>query len=139
MVRQDIHQVRLHELLNSPSGGVARELLKRGYKVQAEAKLMVSGAGRGHPKRVRTGYLRSSIQVQLRASPGLAVRIGTNAWYARLVHDGTGLYGPRHHMIRPKRSKVLRWKAVDGKTIFAHSVKGMKKNQFLKDALSAAG
>jgi hypothetical protein len=55
-----------------------------------------------------------------------------------MVHNGTGIYGPRRHPIYPRRAKALRWKAVDGKTIFAKSVKGMKKNQFLKDALSAA-
>lgn len=138
MVRQDMHQVRLNQLLRSPTGGVARDLLKRGYKVQARAKLNISGAGPGHPKRIRTGYLRSSVQVQLRAVPSLACRIGTNAWYARMVHEGTGIYGPHRRPIYPKRSKILRWKAVDGKTIFAKSVRGMKKNQFLKDALSAA-
>jgi hypothetical protein len=138
MVRQDMHQVPLNQLLRSPSGGVARDLLKRGYKVQAQAKLYISGAGPGHPKRIRTGVLRSSVQVQLRAVPSLACRIGTNVPYAGMVHNGTGIYGPRRHRIYPKRAKVLRWKAVDGKTIFARSVKGMRKNQFLKDALSAA-
>lgn len=139
MVRQRIHQIPLHQLLNSPSGGVARNLLKRGYKVQARAKLLISGAGAGHPKRVRTGLTRSSIQVQLRAVPSLRVRIGTNVWYARLIHDGTGMYGPRRHPIYPKRSKRLRWKNANGKTIYAKSIRGMRKNQFLKDALSAAG
>jgi len=138
MVRQNMHQIPLRQLLNSPSGGVARELLKRGYKVQARAKLLISGAGAGHPKRVRTGVLRSSIQVRLRMMPGLSCRIGTNVWYARLVHDGTGLFGPKHHRIYPQRAKRLRWRA-NGKVIYARSTKGMRKNQFLKDALSAAG
>lgn len=137
MVRQVMHRVALAELLNGPSGGVARELLKRGYKVQARAKLLVSGAGAGHPKRVRTGVLRSSILVQLRAIPSLRVRIGTNVPYAGFVHDGTGLYGPRKHKIYPKKAKVLRWRT-NGKTFYARSVKGMRKNQFLKAALKAA-
>ena len=120
----------------------AKDLYRRGLKVQTRARLLLSGSGAGHPKRVDTGHLRSSVQVQLRQVLGSpAVRIGTNVTYSRYVHDGTGLYGPRRRKIRPKRAKALRFKGARyGKRgyIYAHSVKGMKPNHFLEDALIAA-
>lgn len=120
---------------------VAKDLLRRGFKVQAKAKILLSG-GPGHPKRVDTGLLRSSVQVRLMSTTGATrVRVGTNRRYARLVHDGTGVYGPRRMPIRPKRSKVLKFRVHNsggGKTVYARQVKGMRKNEFLKDALPAA-
>lgn len=120
---------------------VAKDLLKRGFKVQAKARVLLSG-GPGHPKRVSTGLLRTSIQVRLIDAVGVQkVRVGTNRRYARWVHDGTGIYGPQRMPIKPTRAKALRFRAKGlgggGKTVYAKSVKGMKKNEFLKDALPA--
>lgn len=140
MVRQVIHHVALNQLLHSPTGAVARDLLKRGYKVEAKAKILISGSGPGHPKRVDTGLTRSSIHTRLVATPTLAVRVGSPLIRARWIHEGTGIYGPLRHYITPKQSKVLRWKPKGSfKYVYAKRVKGMRKNQFLKDALSAAG
>jgi hypothetical protein len=61
--------------------------------------------------------------------------------YARWVHNGTGIYGPRHRPIKPKRAKALRFKGRRfGKSgwVYARQVKGMKPNPFLEDALIAA-
>ena len=121
---------------------VAKDLLKRGFKVQARARLLLSGSA-GHPKRVDTGLLRTSVQVRLMDTAGITtkVRVGTNRRYARWVHDGTGIYGPRKVPIKPRSAKALKFKAGYGgggkKTIYARTVKGMKKNEFLKDALPA--
>lgn len=118
-----------------------RDLYRRGLRVQARARVLLSGTA-GHPKRVDTGRLRSSVQVQLRALAGSpVVRVGTNVRYARWVHDGTGIYGPRHRPIKPKRAKALRFKGRRfGKSgwVYARQVKGMKSNPFLEDALIAA-
>lgn len=125
---------------------VARDLLRRGFKVQARARVLLGGGG-GHPKRIDTGDLRSSVQVQLRALAGApVVRIGSNRKTARWVHDGTGIYGPRGRPITPKSAKVLVFSSAlygskTGKNrgkVFARSVKGMRPNPFLKDALPAA-
>jgi hypothetical protein len=131
------------QLIGRYRAAQAKDLYRRGLKVQSRARLLLSGAGAGHPKRVDTGHLRSSVQVQLRqyGAGKPAVRIGTNVRYARWVHDGTGLYGPRRRLIRPKRAKVLRFSGRRyGKTgyIYARHVKGMKPNAFLEDALIAA-
>lgn len=130
------------QLIGRYRAAQAKDLYRRGLLVQTRARILISG-GAGHPKRVSSGRLRSSIQVQLRTvgGRGPVVRIGTNLSYARYVHDGTGLYGPKRKKITPKRAKALRFKGKRfGKSgiIFAHSVKGMHRNQFLKDALPAA-
>lgn len=130
------------QLIGRYRAAQAKDLYRRGLKVQTRARVLLSG-GAGHPKRVSSGHLRSSIQVQLRTigGRGPVVRIGTNVSYSRYVHDGTGLYGPRRRKIRPKRAQALRFKGARyGRSgyIYAHSVKGMKPNHYLSDALVAA-
>lgn len=115
---------------------VAREMQRRGLRVEAAAKVRISG----HPKRVDTGRLRDSIKavpIMRRNSPGS--RIGTNVKYAILVHNGTGIYGPRGARIKPKTKRYLRFVPKGGnRFVFAKSVKGMRPNPFLVDALAAA-
>lgn len=64
----------------------------------------------------------------------LAWKIGTAVEYAEWVHEGTGLFGPGKKPIRPKNAKVLRFE-IDGKTIFARSVRGQKPNRYVDRAI----
>lgn len=136
----------LRNILVGPSGGVAKDLLKRGARVQSRARRNLGGATGSGPRRVNTGLLRASIAVVL--IPGvnyLTVRVGTGVYYALFVHDGTGLYGPKHQLIRPRNSRVLVFRskiygAKKGKyagKVVVRSVRGMKPNPFLKNALPA--
>jgi len=135
----------LQHILTSPSGAVAKDLIKRGARVESRAKRNLGGGTSG-PKRINTGHLRSSIKSQLLVRPdGLAVRVGTGVHYAMYVHDGTGIYGPKKMLIRPKFAKALvfrskiygakkgKWKGL----VVVKSVKGMRPNPFLKNALPA--
>jgi hypothetical protein len=136
------HRLNLGEvqaLLNSPRGGVARDMLRRGLLVETAAKRNLGGGG-GYPKRVDTGRLRASINTQLvvRGDRPIAI-VGTNVRYARFVHDGTGIYGPRGRVIRPKRRKFLRFRPKGtGRWVYARKVRGMRPNPFLANALVAA-
>lgn len=125
-------------LLTSPQGGVIKDLLRRGLKVESKAKLNLQT----EPRRVNTGRLRGNIRTTLVSFSGKpAVRVGTSVYYALYVHDGTGLYGPKHALIYPKRRKVMRWKAGYGKKggyAYARHTKGMRPNPFLRNALKAA-
>jgi hypothetical protein len=75
----------------------------------------------------------------------MSVRVGTNVYYARWVHDGTGIYGPRRMVIKPKRAKALVWRSQlhgqkSGKFrgyVVVKSVKGMRPNPFLAADLPA--
>lgn len=139
-VTHKLNKAELNRVLSSPQGPVAKGLLLRGYKIQAQAKKNLGGATGSGPKRVDTGLLRSSITVQLtRGQNGaLAVRVGTAVRYAYWVHEGTGLYGPRHARIYPRTARYMRWKnKATGKYVFAQSTKGMVGNPFLVKAIPA--
>jgi hypothetical protein len=67
--------------LTGPNGPVAKDLLKRGTKVQRRAKQLAP---------VDKGRLQNSISVELHGSGNdLEVRIGTNVVYGIYVHEGT--------------------------------------------------
>lgn len=135
-IRHKLNTAKVHAMLASPNGGLAKNMLKRALKVQTKARQNLSRP----PQRVDTGHLRASIQIEpfiWQSYP--AFRIGTNVKYARFVHDGTGLFGPEHHYIVPRHGKFLVF-TPKGElvAVFTKRVRGMEPNPFLKDALSAA-
>lgn len=139
------NEAQLHYIVASPAGPVAKDLLKRGKRVETRAKRNLAG-GTGSPRRINTGHLRASIGTNLLIhGTELAVRVGTGVYYALYVHDGTGLYGPKKTLIRPKLGRVLVFRSkvygakkgkYKGKVVVAY-VRGMRPNPFLKDALPA--
>jgi len=139
-VTHRLNPVEITRLLTSPSGPVAKNMLIRGYRVQAQARKNLGGGSSG-PKRIDTGKLRASISVELRRKnlQTITVRVGTNVEYAIWVHDGTGLYGPQHRLIKPKTKRYLRFKPHgSSKYVYARAVRGMRGNPFLANALTAA-
>lgn len=132
----DVH--RLRAVLASPQGPVVRDLLRRGLQVESAAKRNLNGIG--GPKRVDTGRLRASIHTAVVTRNSVPmVTVSTNVFYARWVHDGTGIYGPRGRPIRPRRAKFLRFRPRGtSKWVYARQVTGMRPNPFLRNALSAA-
>jgi hypothetical protein len=139
-VTHKINKAALEKLLTSPQGPVAKQLLIRGIRVQSQARRNLGGSTGTGPRRIDTGRLRSSIGVELRTGRrGLSVRVGTNVEYAFWVHDGTGLYGPRHRWIKPVTRRYLRFRPKGGQRwVYAQKVRGMKANPFLEKALQAA-
>jgi phage gpG-like protein len=78
----------LHELLASPVGVVARDLIRRSIRVEAQAKTFASGTGGG--PNVRTGRLRGSITHELGSDAlSVFVDVGSNVEYAPYVELGT--------------------------------------------------
>jgi len=57
-------------------------------------------------------------------------RVGTNLAYARMVQEGTGIYGPSGEPITPKTGKYLVFTA-NGRTYFMRSVRGAPGRPFL--------
>ena len=82
-----VNQGELERLLNSPDGPVARELLRIGSRVEAEAKRLLSN----RLVNVDTGRLRSSTTHVLTRGVGrsIAVVVGSGADYGIHVHEGT--------------------------------------------------
>ena len=140
------NEAQFQFIISSPIGGVAKDLLKRGAKVESRAKRNLGGGTGTGPRRVDTGLLRASIHSQLiKHHETLGVRVGTGVYYALWVHNGTGIYGPKHTKITPKTAKALVFRskiygAKKGKyagRVVVRSVKGMRGNPFLADALAA--
>jgi hypothetical protein len=73
-----MHEPALRELLKSPSGPVAGDLMKRGRRVQTRAKQLAP---------VRTGRLRSSVSVTPVTVDGeFTVWVSSNVVYAPYAH-----------------------------------------------------
>lgn len=123
----------LHRFIASPSGPVAKELLRRGRNVESLAKRLC-------PVRKMSGggQLRASIMHYLAVtSAGLVCYIGTPLNYACHVIEGSGIYGPQGTPIVPVRAQALRWMGPNG-VVFALSSKGTPGRDFLTPALAAA-
>lgn len=130
-VNVQINRRAVQALFRDPRGGVAGDMLRRGNNVAALAKKYAP---------VRTGLLRSSIQAKLVKYNGqVAVIVGTNVHYAMWQHDGTGIYGPHHTPIVPRRAQYLRFIPRGGNTyVYAREVRGTRGTFFLTRALAAA-
>lgn len=129
-VRIEIHNSFMQRLLRSPAGPVAKNMLTRGRRVRDAARRNVNS---------RTGALASSIEVSIDTSGGVTgARIGTSLFYAKYVHDGTGIYGPSGQPIRPRSKKVLQFDGSRGETFTPYS-RGQRGTKFLERALRAAG
>jgi len=130
--------------LTDPSGPIGSDLRRRGQRV-------LNAARRNCP--VDEGRLRASLTMVIERVPGgLVARIGSNLKYARYVHDGTGIYGPRARPITPRNGRWLRWPVKNNSGVgrrryaggataafmYARSVRGMRGRPFLRDALPAA-
>ena len=131
----DLNQSQLNALFQSRTGPLARRMLRSGTRVANQAKKNLMGRGLA-PRRVNTGRLLNSITVRTVMVNGLpAAEVGTNVEYAKWVHSGTGIYGPRAAKIYPVHGDYLRWKNKRGAYVYARSVRGMEANHFLTDAL----
>lgn len=104
-------------------------MLTRGNRVQRAARRNVHS---------RTGNLSRSITVEIVIENGGAgVRVGSNLYYARYVHDGTGVHGPSQRPIKPTSRKALAF-AVGGSNVVVASSEGQRGTKFLLRALTAA-
>lgn len=97
-------QAGLAALLTSAEGPIARDLLRRGTRVESAAKINATGRDYGdgtRGPRVQTGRLRASITHQLgRDAHGLFVDVGTNVPYGLFLEEGTDRM-PSYPFLRP--------------------------------------
>lgn len=122
----------IKKILNNPASRAQREMKQTAEVVQRQAqKNLLRSTG------FDTGRLSSSIKVEKVTIDGVvAFKVGTTVPYWIYIHEGTGIYGPKGQPIKPKNAKALRWRGPGGEAIFAKSVKGIKANPFLRDALN---
>lgn len=117
--------------LADPGGPVERDMQRRGEKVQRVARVLVKKDTRALERRITVRIVRT------RGVP--AARVGSDLYYSRWVHDGTGIYGPRGTPIVPRQAARLRffWKR-KGRWVTAKSVRGQRGAHYLTRALPAA-
>jgi len=140
-------RTEIRSLLTSPQGPVWRDIQRRSRNVQNLARRKAPAD---------TGTLKRSIITSMEERDGFPVGVvSSNLEYALYVHEGTGIYGPRGQVIRPRTAKVLRWPQINnnykqtggprrykgGRTAaysYARFVRGVRPRPFLRDALEAA-
>lgn len=128
-VRTRLNFSAITAFLYSPAGPIVGRVRELGRQVENAAKRMAP---------VDRGALRASIGMQITVNgTRIVARVGTGLEYALYVHKGTGLYGPRHRLIRPRRAKALTFKPRSGPRVFVKFSRGQKPNPFLVKALQA--
>ncbi len=92
------------------------------------AQLVASKAREIAP--VDIGRLRENTKVLEKSKGSRVVGTSKAIYYAKWIYYGTGIYGPKKRKIRPKKAKAL-------KTPYGYkkSVKGIKPNPYLEEAL----
>lgn len=117
-------------LLYTPAGEVYRGVRKWGEQVEKLAAIRA-------PK--QTGRLSTQSMVMMKAQIGAGKTIATvyfYAPYAGMVHQGTGLYGPRGRMIRKRRPMRFRSRTgARGPYAYTHTSRGQRPKPFLVSAL----
>lgn len=123
-----VDRAALRELLTSDSGPVVTHVRGLTRRVENRAKIYVG---------VDTGRLRGSIQTVILVEGTRVIgRVGSGLPYALFHHEGTGLYGPRRQVIRPRRpGGVLVFRARSGETVFARESRGAPGTHYLVRAL----
>lgn len=85
-----------------------------------------------------TGQLAAETRVRVRTDiEGHHVTVAPSkkvAWRARYVEAGTGVYGPRHQPIRPRKAKAFRLPG----GVEVSSVRGQRARHIYRDAKPAA-
>ena len=135
-----LDQAAIQNLLKSPAGPVAADVIRRSNRVLNKAKRLCP---------VDEGRLRESLAYEIREDRGdLVGRVGTNLPYGLYVHEGTGIYAGKGY-ITPKRGKFLRWPVKNNSGVgrrrykagataqyaYARRVKGIPGRPYLRDAL----
>lgn len=112
------------------AGGNADNLIRGAVQNSAGKIQALARAKAPH----RTGTLQRSILTEVFAQSG-KVYVGEK--YGIYFEMGTGLYGPYHRPIVPKRAKMLAWRD-GGSMVFAKKVAGIRKQPFFKPAIEEA-
>ena len=125
-----LNPAAIDRLVRDPNSPVGRQLVR---KTVGAFNRAVSTCP------VDKGRLRSAHTWEVRVDErGLVGVIGVKVPYAKAVHDGTGIYGPRGTPIRPVRARVLVFKPKGSATfVFARQVRGMRGRPWLRNAVQA--
>lgn len=105
-------------------------------RIESQARINApegeSGALKEHPVE------RRDFKRRVQGPGGLVVKselsVPDRPKYAKWVHDGTGIYGPRGTPIVPRKARFMRFQ-IDGKWFAKSSVLGQHPQPYLKEAV----
>lgn len=83
---------------------------------------------------VNHGKMQSGWLIAGNSVGELNQKIYSSAVYTKYVNDGTGIYGPRGRLIRPKTKKALAFQ-YKGKKVVVPYVKGIKPRKFVEKSI----
>lgn len=81
------------------------------------------------------GKMQGSWLISGQFSGELNQKIISSAIYTKWVNDGTGIYGPRGQLIRPKTARLLGPFKYKGRMIAVPWVRGMKPRKFVEKSI----
>lgn len=143
-VTVSVNTDRMLAALRDPSGPAAQFVERRCQLAENFSKLACP---------VNKGRLRRSIRHEAHAEQTRVVgSVYTDVPYARFVHEGTGIYGPKRAFIYPKRGQYMVFESSGafgpvrksgrrkgrGNVVFARRVRGSPPSPFLVQGLEAA-
>ncbi|MFI7278507.1 hypothetical protein [Streptomyces sp. NPDC049879] len=114
-------------LLNSPTGPVGRLVADVTRNVLRAVEVEC-------PKRTGATARSFHSDIEIRPNRQIRGRVFSDDPVVQYLEQGTGLYGPRGRRITPRTSKALRFE-LGGQVIFAKSVRGMRKQPFMRRSL----
>jgi hypothetical protein len=86
---------------------------------------------------VDEGYLREHWWSEIHEDRS-EVQLSNATAYLPFLMSGTGLYGPKHQKILPKKKKALAWKnRATGQLMIRRAVRGIKPNPFVQEAIAS--
>lgn len=107
--------------------------------IQHAKRLSTGGGIMGVKRRsgaMADGWMRTPAQ---HTALGLVVSFYTDVKHAFFHEHGTGLWGPSHDYIRPKRARFLRWVTPEGAVVYAAKVRGVPPKFIGKTSWFQAG
>jgi hypothetical protein len=143
-VTVSVDRDRILAALRDPSGPAAQFVERRCQTAENFSKAACP---------VNKGRLRRSIRHEVRAERTQIVgSVYSDVPYAKFVHEGTGIYGPKRAFIYPKRGQYLVFQSSGvfgpvrksgrrkgrGDLVFARRVRGIPPSPFLVQGLEAA-
>ncbi|AIS32485.1 phage-related protein [Methanobacterium formicicum] len=111
-----------------------KQLIQKAVKRTVDLSVMELRGNLQRNSPVDHGKMQGSWLIAGQFAGELNQKIISSALYTKFVNDGTGLYGPRGQLIRPKTARKLAF-VYKGKKIAVPYVRGIKPRKFVEKSI----
>jgi HK97 gp10 family phage protein len=102
-----------------------------------DSTLLVEGKAKANVPKITSNLARTINSAVVPLGAEVKGIVSASANYARFVEEGTGLFGPKKELIRPKTKKFMKWNGSNG-PVFARTTKGQHPKHFMRDAFNSS-